>query len=121
EALFARCAIDRRRLAIGGFSDGASYALSLGLTNGDRFSAITAFSPGSIVGAPGRNHPQIFISHGVGDQVLPVASTSRIFVPSLRKNGYNIDYREFSGRHAVTPDIAKQAMAWLARNFRQPH
>ena len=34
----ARCAIDRSRIAIGGFSDGASYALSLGLANGDVFS-----------------------------------------------------------------------------------
>ena len=31
EEAFARCAIDRSRIAIGGFSDGASYALSLGL------------------------------------------------------------------------------------------
>src|SRR5262245_13091225 len=40
EEAFARCAIDRNRLAIGGFSDGASYALSLSLVNGDVFSYI---------------------------------------------------------------------------------
>ena len=51
EEAFARCAIDRSRLAIGGFSDGASYALSLGLANGDVFSYIIAFSPGFIVRA----------------------------------------------------------------------
>ena len=44
--------IDRQHLAIGGFSDGASYALSLGLTNGDLFSHIIAFSPGFMV--PGK-------------------------------------------------------------------
>ncbi|HEX5441104.1 MAG TPA: phospholipase, partial [Ktedonobacterales bacterium] len=32
-SIFARYAVDVSRLAIGGFSDGASYALSLGLTN----------------------------------------------------------------------------------------
>jgi len=51
EEAFARCAIDRNRLAIGGFSDGASYALSLGLANGDVFSYVIAFSPGFIVRA----------------------------------------------------------------------
>src|SRR5881409_1467822 len=54
EEAFARCAIDRNRLAIGGFSDGASYALSLGLANGDVFSYVIAFSPGFIVRAQGR-------------------------------------------------------------------
>jgi phospholipase/carboxylesterase len=34
---FTRCNVDPRRLAIAGFSDGASYALSLGLINGETF------------------------------------------------------------------------------------
>ena len=53
EEASARCAIDRNRLAIGGFSDGASYALSLGLANGDVFSFVIAFSPGFIVSGSG--------------------------------------------------------------------
>jgi phospholipase/carboxylesterase len=40
------------RVAVGGFSDGASYALSLGLANGDLVNAVLAFSPG-FVAAPG--------------------------------------------------------------------
>ena len=56
-ALFAKCNIDPGRCSIGGFSDGASYALSLGVTNGDLFSHIIAFSPGfmrpgSLVSSP---------------------------------------------------------------------
>src|SRR3954453_19127930 len=38
--------LDRANLAIGGFSDGASYALSVGVINGDLFSHVVAFSPG---------------------------------------------------------------------------
>ena len=45
-ALFAKYTIDASRCSIGGFSDGASYALSLGVTNGDLFNKIIAFSPG---------------------------------------------------------------------------
>ena len=41
-----RYAVDPSRVAVGGFSDGASYALSLGLTNGDLFTHVLAFSPG---------------------------------------------------------------------------
>lgn len=45
-AVFSNYAIDPKRVAIGGFSDGASYALSLGLINGALFTHIIAFSPG---------------------------------------------------------------------------
>ena len=128
EEAFARCAIDRNRLAIGGFSDGASYALSLGLANGDVFSYIIAFSPGFIVRAQARGRignnneiqiPLIYIAHGVGDNVLPIGSTSRIFVNSLRKNGYNVEFNEFSGGHHVSRQVADQAMNWLTTAFHQ--
>ena len=117
EAAFARCAIDRRRLAIGGFSDGASYALSLGLANGDLISNIIAFSPGYIVGSIGRGRPAVFISHGTVDIILPIDYCSRPFVAALRKNGYIVDFQEFSGRHEIPAAIRDQAMAWLKASF----
>src|SRR5262245_1920764 len=126
EEAFARCAIDRNRLAIGGFSDGASYALSLGLASGDVFSYIIAFSPGFIVRAQARGRigtnnevqvPLVYIAHGTADNVLPIASTSRIFVSSLRKNGYSVEFREFSGGHHVSRQVADQAMTWLTTAF----
>jgi phospholipase/carboxylesterase len=127
EEAFARCAIDRNRLAIGGFSDGASCALSLGLANGDVFSNIIAFSPGFIVRAQARGRsgpnglevPLVYIAHGQSDNVLPIASTSRIFVSSLRKNGYNVEFTEFSGGHHLSRQVADQAMSWLTTAFHE--
>ena len=128
EEAFARCSIDRNRLAIGGFSDGASYALSLGLANGDVFGYIVAFSPGFIVkaharGRMGRNNeveiPLVYIAHGTADSVLPIASTSRIFASSLRKNGYTVEFQEFSGSHHLSRQVTDQAMAWLTKAFQQ--
>src|SRR6266851_964021 len=49
ERVFETVSVDPERIAVGGFSDGASYALSLGLINGDLFSRVVAFSPGFIV------------------------------------------------------------------------
>lgn len=46
EWTFSRYAVDPAYMAVGGFSDGASYALSLGITNGDLFTHVLAFSPG---------------------------------------------------------------------------
>src|SRR5262249_6100485 len=42
---YARCNVDRKRMAIAGHSDGASYSLSLGLGTGDTFGHVLAFSP----------------------------------------------------------------------------
>src|SRR5918997_1310676 len=49
---FSRCKVDPERVALAGYSDGASYALSLGLANGDLFSHVLAFSPGFLAPTP---------------------------------------------------------------------
>jgi phospholipase/carboxylesterase len=113
-AAFARCAVDLDRLAVAGFSDGASYALSLGITNGDLFGHVMAFSPGFMAPADQRGEPRIFISHGVKDQVLAIDRTSRRIVPQLERAGYDVQYREFDGPHTVPPEIAREALDWFA-------
>jgi phospholipase/carboxylesterase len=67
ERVFDRLAVDARRLAITGFSDGASDALSLGLTNGDLFTHLIAFSPGFLAPSTKRGKPPVFVSHGNRD------------------------------------------------------
>ena len=57
--VFEMVPIDRKRVAIGGFSDGASYAISLGLQNGDLFTHVAAFSPGFFVGNQRRGRPHL--------------------------------------------------------------
>jgi len=113
ELTFARCAIDRTRIAVGGFSDGASYALSLGITNGDLFSHVIAFSPGFMMPREQRRRPEIYVSHGKKDQVLPIDSCSRKLVPRLRSAGYEVLYHEFDGPHTVPEDIAREALEWF--------
>lgn len=109
---FERVAIDPRHLALSGFSDGGSYALSLGVANGDLFSHLIAFSPGFLA-APGRTgSPPVFITHGTQDRVLPIDVTSRRIVPQLEADGYDVTYREFEGPHVISLNIAREALAW---------
>jgi phospholipase/carboxylesterase len=111
EAVVDRVDGDTGRLAVGGVSDGASYALSIGLGNGDVFSTVLAFSPGFMVaGATGR--PRVFVSHGTRDAILPIDTCSRSLVPPLREAGYEVNYREFDGGHTVPPPIADEALRW---------
>ncbi len=113
EQVFSRYAVDTGRIAIGGFSDGASYALSLGITNGDLFTHVLAFSPGFIAPAGQEGSPRIFISHGTRDRWLPIDSCSRRIVPRLERAGYEVRYREFDGGHVVPPGIGGEAVGWF--------
>jgi phospholipase/carboxylesterase len=117
EFVFARLAVDPGRVAIGGFSDGASYALSLGLANGDLFPRVVACSPGFVVSAPPHGRPRFFVSHGTADQILPIDQCSRVIVPRLRTMGYDVTFREFEGRHELPPDVASEGLRWLAERI----
>jgi phospholipase/carboxylesterase len=112
--VFARLAVDPARIAIGGFSDGASYALSLGLANGDLFPRVVANSPGFVIPVPTQGRPRFFVSHGTSDQILPIDQCSRVIVPQLRAKGYDVTFREFEGRHEVPAAVADEGLRWVA-------
>jgi predicted esterase len=116
EQTFSRYAIDPARLAIGGFSDGASYALSLGITNGDLFTHVLAFSPGFMAPAERRGSPRVFVSHGTRDGVLPIERCSRRIVLQLERADYEVRYREFDGGHTIPPGIALEAVRWFMQH-----
>jgi phospholipase/carboxylesterase len=114
--VFAQRRVDPRKLAVCGFSDGASYALGLGMSNGDLFRAVIAFSPGFVPpGVEARGTPRIFVSHGTQDQILPIENASRRLVPGFKRAGYDVNLREFDGPHTVPPEIARGAIEWFMK------
>lgn len=103
---FERCKINPEKIALAGFSDGASYALSLGATNGNVFSHLIAYSPGFYERKdPLDGTPKIFISHGVNDSVLPSYISKNNIVPTFISFGYDVTYEEFMGGHEVPENI----------------
>jgi phospholipase/carboxylesterase len=113
DAALARAfsAVPVSRVGVGGFSDGASYALSLGLANGDLFGDVLAFSPG-FAAPPGRTGaPRIWISHGTADRVLPVGRCGRRVARNLAAAGHDVTYEEFDGGHVVPPQLLAAVLA----------
>lgn len=104
--------VDAAAITLAGFSDGASYALSVGLMNGELFSDILAFSPGCMLPNARSASPRIFIGHGTGDAVLPV-ERGQSLAHQLASEGYQVHYAEFDGGHLVPPAVAEAAFALL--------
>ncbi|HEY8130884.1 MAG TPA: hypothetical protein VII12_03255, partial [Thermoanaerobaculia bacterium] len=113
-AAFGLCSVDAARVAVSGFSDGATYAVALGLANGDLFSHVLAFSPGFLIPLPRHGSAQFFLSHGTRDPILPIEGGSRRIARELRRAGLTVKLREFDGEHTIPPEVAGEAFGWLA-------
>jgi phospholipase/carboxylesterase len=113
--LFTKVAVDPSRVGIMGFSDGATYALSVGTANPQLFKQVIAFSPGPAF--LGKSDPDqfVFISHGENDRVLPFA-TARGHASKLRVRKVPVEFEKFDGGHEVPKAIKAKAMAF----FRDP-
>ncbi len=113
-----RLRIDPSRIAIEGFSDGASFGLSLGLANPDLFTRVVAFSPG-FVALPrsppeGVAPPRVLVAHGRHDTVFPLETYGRRVYRELVAAGVYVELREFEGGHAVPRAVAHEALGWIS-------
>lgn len=103
------------RATVMGFSDGASYALSVGMAYPDLFRTIVAFSPGYAF-APSRldTKQRIFIAHSRRDPILP-ADNTREMVKGLKSAGFDPDVRWFNGGHEIDPALKNAAFDFALR------
>jgi phospholipase/carboxylesterase len=115
ERVFETTAIDPARVSIGGFSDGASYGLSLGLINGDLFNTIVAFSPGFVIHGDLNGQPRIYISHGTHDHILPIDRCGRRLAAGLKSYGYDVTFREFDGDHEIPAEVAREGLSFVSK------
>lgn len=106
--------IDFDHVALGGQSDGAGYALTMGLAYGDTFNHLIVLAGGGLIEPLRRKgQPKIFIAHGVKDTVMPIDVSGRKNVALLRKDGYDVTYREHDGGHGTPLEITREALIWF--------
>jgi predicted esterase len=109
--LLTQAPVDRSRIVLLGFSDGASHALSAGLANPQRFRAMIALSPGYAF-APERldTSQRIFIAHGRRDRVLPASNVRNGLVKELEGAGFRPNVRWFNGGHVIDPKAMREGL-----------
>ena len=98
---------DLSRVVLAGFSDGATFALAMGMARSQHFSAVIAWSPGIAIetSQPARGR-RVFVSHGRSDPVLSYSTDCGEIVPLLQGEGANVTFLPFDGVHEV-PETAK--------------
>ena len=109
----ARYLLDPGRLAFAGHSDGGSYAMSMGLTNGDLASHVIISSAGFLTVQMQVGTPRLFLSHGTRDEQIPIDRSARVHARKLREAGYDLTYVEYDGPHAWNPDVVARAVAFF--------
>lgn len=109
----SRFLLDPTRLAFAGHSDGGSYALSLGLTNGHLATHLVISSAGFMSVLVQAGVPRIFMSHGRQDEQIPIGRSGRVHASRLREAGYDVTYVEYDGPHAYQPHIVRQAVEFF--------
>jgi phospholipase/carboxylesterase len=106
--------IDFDRVALGGQSDGAGYALTMGLAYGNTFNHVIVLAGGGLIEPIRRQgKPKIFIAHGVKDTTMPIEVSGRKNAAQLKNEGYDVTYREHEGGHGTPPEITHEAILWF--------
>lgn len=120
ESLSGRASIAPGRTVVMGFSDGASYALSVGIAYPELFPTIVAFSPGYAF-APSKldTTQRIFISHSRRDPILPADNTRRM-VEALERAGFEPEVHWFNGGHEIDPQLKAAAFDFALGATRTP-
>lgn len=112
--------VDRTHVALGGQSDGAGYALSMGLAYGDVFNHLMVFAGGLMTPFRKQGKPRIYFAHGINDVQMPIDRTARRFVPQLKEEGYDVTYQEYDGGHGVPVSVVRDAFKWFVAKDTAP-
>jgi phospholipase/carboxylesterase len=121
DLIYRRFPIDANRQALIGYSDGASYALSIGLSNPRIFRAILGWAAGflafddTFVDADDPR-PDILLEYGTQDEIFSFEQVALAMRTSLEDAGYTVEFRaDEGGRHWPSGYFQGEALDWFAR------
>jgi phospholipase/carboxylesterase len=126
DLVYGHYPIDPGRQALVGYSDGASYALSVGLSNPGLVRAVLGWAAGFLVldaaaVAEGGPRPAVLLEHGTHDDVFPFAQVALPMRERLERLGYAVEFRvDEGGRHWPSGDFLPEALDWFFSEPWQP-
>jgi phospholipase/carboxylesterase len=121
-----RYPVDAQRLALIGYSDGASYALSVGLSNPRLFRAVMGWAAGFVVLdvanlAADDPKPAVLLEYGTHDELFPFEQVALPMRENLERLGYRVEFRvDEGGRHWPSGDFQPEALDWFFSEAWEP-
>jgi phospholipase/carboxylesterase len=119
DLIFRRYPIDAERLALIGYSDGASYALSVGLSNPLLFRAVMGWAAGFVAiendaAEPGVPRPAVMLEYGTHDELFPFEQVAVPMREQLEAHGCAVTFRvDEGGRHWPSGEFQDEALDWF--------
>ncbi len=118
DLIYRRYPIDPQRQALIGFSDGASYALSIGLSNPGYFDALLCWAAGFVVVDrnafdPDAAKPSVYIEYGTHDQLFDFESVALTMKGDHERAGCDVTFSvDEGGRHMPSGHFLDEALDW---------
>lgn len=119
DLIYRRYPVDPLRQGLLGYSDGASYALSVGLSNPHIFCAVMVWAAGfrvidEALLDPTARKPRILLEHGTHDQLFPFEKIALPLREALEHAGYSVEFRvDQGGQHWPSGDFQPAALDWF--------
>lgn len=118
DLIYRRYPIDPKRQVLIGYSDGASYALSLALSNPGLFDAALCWAAGFVMLdptalAPEAPKPSIYLEYGTHDELFPFERIALPMKENLTRAGYPVEFSvDEGGRHWPSGSFQGEALDW---------
>lgn len=119
DLVFRRYPIDAERLGLVGYSDGASYALSVALSNPELFRAVMGWAAGFVAieeaaAAEGVPRPAVLVEYGTHDELFPFEQVAVPMREQLEAHGCTVTFRvDEGGRHWPSGTFQEEALDWF--------
>ena len=126
DLIYRRYPIDAERQALVGYSDGASYAVSVGLANPHIYRAVMAWAAGFLalderVAAEDVPRPHVYVEYGTHDELFPFEQVALGMKKQLEDLGCDLVFNvDEGGRHWPSSTFQEEALDWFFSEPWQP-
>jgi predicted esterase len=118
DLIYRRYPIDAQRQVLIGYSDGASYALSVAISNPRIFEAALCWAAGFVMFdgtfvSPEDRKPEIYLEYGTHDELFPFERIALPMQDNLTRAGYSVKFSvDEGGRHWPSGTFQPEALDW---------
>ena len=127
EAVAAQFPVDRDRVFLMGFSQGAFVSFSLGLRHSDRFRGVIPVGgwlaadeiPGAALARAAETGVRFLICHSPDERAVAFTEAEAAF-SLLELHRLTVELHRYPGGHVLTPELVRYVASWISKISAEP-